>query len=328
MKKEELENIGQEESNILFFLLNGKIFVRGCDMEKQKLSYKIYRPESDAKAVVFCVHGMQEHKMRYDALAKYFTDHQYACITYDLPGHGETAGKEKQGYFSDEGGWNVLVESAAEIAEIAKKEFPNIPVIYFGHSMGTIIGRVFLQQHDHMIDGCILSGIPEYQSLSKIGIFIAKMIIGLEGKTKRSKLLEAMATGSFNKVIENPKTNVDWLSYNENNVREYLEDVWCGITFTNQGYLDLFTLMTCMGNISLYECKHKDLPIYIFAGEDDPCIGGKKGFQNSISLLKKVGYSKIDTKLFEHMRHETLHEDDSIKVMEAAVKWLDQNIKG
>ncbi len=297
-------------------------------MEKQKLSYQIYHPEKDAKAVVFCVHGMQEHKMRYDALAKYFTDHQYACITYDLPGHGQTAGKEYQGYFSDEDGWKVLIESVVEIASIAKKEFPEIPVIYFGHSMGTIIGRVFLQQHDEMIDGCILSGIPEYQSLSKIGIFVAKNIIGMKGKTNRSKLLETLATGSFNKVIDHPKTDVDWLSYNEKNVQEYLADEWCGIPFTNQGYLDLFTLMTYMGNTSLYQCKKKDLPIYIFAGKDDPCIGGEKGFNHSISLLKKAGYSKINTKLFEHMRHETLHEDDSIKVMEATVKWLDENIKG
>ena len=40
-------------------------------MKEQNLSYKFYRPGTDAKAVVFCVHGMQEHKIRYDAFAKY-----------------------------------------------------------------------------------------------------------------------------------------------------------------------------------------------------------------------------------------------------------------
>lgn len=297
-------------------------------MEKQQLSFKVYQPEKDPKAVVFCVHGMQEHKMRYDTLAKYFTSHNYACITYDLPGHGETASTiDNQGYFSDTDGWKTLVDSAVEIATIAKQQFPNIPVIYFGHSMGTLIGRTFLQEHDNLIDGMILSGVPTYQSACKLGIIVAKIVIALKGKKGHSKLLATLATGSFNKVIDNPKTDVDWLSYNTDNVQEYINDEWCGFDFTNVGYLDLFTLMDKMGNTSLYQCTKENLPIYVFAGEDDPCIGGQKGFEVSINILKKAGYKHIDTKLFEHMRHETLHEDDAEKVMEEAVKWLDNNTK-
>ncbi len=297
-------------------------------MAKQKLSYKIYRPEDETKAVVFCVHGMQEHKMRYDELAKYFTDNHYACITYDLPGHGETAGKENQGYFDDEDGWKTLVDSAVEIAKIAKEQFKDLPVIYFGHSMGTLIGRVFLQNYDDLIDGCILSGIPTYLSACKLGVVLAKMVIGVKGKRGHSKLLETLATGSFNKVIDDPKTNVDWLSYNTDNVQKYIDDEFCGIPFTNQGYLDLFRLMSQMGDVSQYQCQKPNLPIYIFAGEDDPCIGGEKGFQRSIDILKKAGYQHIDTNLFEHMRHETLHEDDSKEVMKKAVEWLNENIQG
>lgn len=296
-------------------------------MSKQELSFKVYKPEKDPKAVVFCVHGMQEHKMRYDALAKYFTSHNYACITYDLPGHGETAKtKENQGYFSETDGWKTLVDSAVEIATIAKQQFPNIPIIYFGHSMGTLIGRTFLQEHDDIIDGMILSGVPTYQSACKLGVVVAKCVIALKGKKGHSKLLSTLATGSFNKVIDNPETDVDWLSYNKDNVQEYINDEWCGFDFTNVGYLDLFTLMDKMGNTSLYKCTKPTLPIYVFAGEDDPCIGGQKGFEVSIKILKKAGYTHIDTKLFEHMRHETLHEDDAEKVMEEAVKWLDDKI--
>lgn len=296
-------------------------------MEKQKLSYRIYKPETEAKAVVFCVHGMQEHKERYDALAKYFNAEGYACITYDLPGHGETAGtEENKGWFSEKDGWNTLVDSAVEIATLARKEFPAVPVIYFGHSMGTIIGRVFLQQYDNLVDGMILSGVPTYQSACKLGVVLAKAVIRSKGKKEHSKLLETMATGSFNKAVEDPETEVDWLSYNKDNIQAYLKDEWCGFPFTNQGYLDLFELMDRMGNVSLYRCNHADLPIYIFAGEDDPCIGGEKGFEKSIDILKQAGYVNIETKLFEHMRHETLHEDDAEKVMAAAVDWLQRNI--
>ena len=65
-------------------------------MKEQNLSYKFYRPETEAEAVVFCVHGMQEHKMRYDAFAKYLNENGIACITYDLPGHGKVQKMENQ----------------------------------------------------------------------------------------------------------------------------------------------------------------------------------------------------------------------------------------
>lgn len=286
------------------------------------LSYKVYQPQNP-KAVVFCVHGMQEHQNRYIEFANLLVNHGYACITYDLPGHGET---KDRGYFGDKDGWKQLVASAHSIALKAKQLFPNIPCIYFGHSMGTIIGRVFLQEHDDLIDACVLSGIPNYRPESTLGILLAKCIATIFGKRKTSTLLEYLAIGSFNQAIENPNTNVDWLSHNPENVQSFLEDEWCGFPFTNQGYVDLFTLMKKMGTVSLYQCKHPSLPMYIFAGEDDPCIGGKKGFQKSIEILKRAGYTNMQTKLFPKMRHETFHEVDAEEVMKTVVKWLDANV--
>ena len=66
--------------------------------------------------------------------------------------------------------------------------------------------------------------------------------------------------------------------------------------------------------------------MFLFAGEDDPCIGGTQGFQSSLRLLKDVGYTNIRFKLFPHMRHETLHEEGNEEVMRSIVKWLDENI--
>ena len=100
-----------------------------------KLSYRIFRSQEAPKAVVFVVHGMQEYQKRYEGFAKYLNSRGIACITYDLPGHGLDCPKEDLGYFGDKDGWSNLVESAVEIAKMAHKEFPDTPVIYFGHSM-------------------------------------------------------------------------------------------------------------------------------------------------------------------------------------------------
>ena len=46
---------------------------------------------SDVKGVVCFCHGMQEHIMRYDRIATYFTEHGYIFNAYDQRGHGKTA---------------------------------------------------------------------------------------------------------------------------------------------------------------------------------------------------------------------------------------------
>lgn len=287
------------------------------------LSYRIFKPESDVHAVVFTVHGMQEHKERYTDFANYLNVRDIACITYDLPGHGETAGSEEnKGWFGEENGWKTLVDSAVDIAGLAQREFPDKPVVFFGHSMGTMIGRVFLETYDGLIDAMILSGAPCYNPGCIIGKATAAVIGKFKGKKGKSVLLDTMATGSFNKAIQNPRTNLDWLSYNEKNVDAYIADDWCGFPFTIQGYQDLFELMIRMNDVSLYRCSNPDLPILFFAGEDDPCIGGEKGFQNSLKTIEKAGYDNVENRLYPHMRHETLHEEDANTVMKNTADWI------
>lgn len=294
---------------------------------KFQLSYIIHNPESEPKAVVFIVHGMQEHKERYAWFARYLNDRGYAVITYDLPGHGQDTDKENLGYFGESDGWNTLVNSAVEIATIAKKEFPNIPCVYFGHSMGTMIGRTFLQKYDGMIDAMMLSGCPCYQSAAGLGKAIASIVVKTKGAKGHSKLLDTLATGSFNKAIENPRTDLDWLSYNEENVDAYLADEYCGVPFTNQGYLDLFMGMIQMNDKSSYRMANPTLPLFLFAGEDDPCTGGNKGWMDTVSKLRNLGYTNLEEKRYPHMRHEILNEVDNAIVMQDATDWLDGHLK-
>lgn len=291
-----------------------------------KLVKTVYRPEQEIKACVFIVHGMQEHQRRYKAFAEELAENGIAVVTYDLPGHGETGKGEDRGWFGAENGWDALVSSARDIAVYARNEFPDVPLIYFGHSMGTMIGRCFLQNYDGLIDGMILSGAPVYQKAASMGKTIAKMTARTAGKKGHSAMLDNLATGSFNKAIEDPRTPLDWLSYNEESVDRYIADEDCGFPFTVQGYYDLFSGMVQMARKELFRVSRPDLPIYFFAGEDDPCIGGKKGFDSSVSLLKKVGYRNITTKLYKNMRHETLQEKNAGAVIRDVIEWIEKDV--
>ncbi len=290
---------------------------------EQKLSYSIFRTKDVTKAVVFVIHGMQEHKDRYRDFANYLNSRQIAAVIYSLPGHkGSIAEEGVRGWFGDTDGWKTLVGSAVEIANMTRKEFPGVPIYCFGHSMGTMIGRVFLQNYDHMIDGIVLSGAPGYNPGAKVGKILAQGMIRTKGGEGHSKMLDQMVTGSFNKCVKDPKTPVDWLSYNTKNVQEYQKDEWCGFPFTISGYRDLFNLMILMNDPRNYHCTKNDLPILFVAGEEDPCTGGKKGMESSIKTLNDSGYKNISKKIYPHMRHEILNECNRMEVMKDVADWI------
>lgn len=289
-----------------------------------ELSYRIYRPEH-ARASVFIIHGMQEHKERYVPFAQYLCDHGFGVVIYDLPGHGDIE-KENLGWFGEKDGWRTLVHSAVDIATITKHEFPGVPMFCFGHSMGSMIARCFVQKYSDLIDGLMLSGAPCYQAGAPAGKALVKVIALKTGKKGHAKILDEMSTGSFNKTIENPRTECDWLSYDTANVDRFIADEKCGVPFTVQGYADLFELVIRMHDVSLYHVTKPDLPIIIMAGEDDPCTGGEKGIADSMETLHKAGYVNVKKKIYPHMRHEILNETDRRKVYEDAVSWLNDHL--
>lgn len=291
-------------------------------MMNETLSTRIFRPETEAQAVVFVVHGMEEHQRRYEKFAEYMCSRGIAVITYDLPGHGETAAKEDYGWFGAENGWRRLASSVTEVCLLAKQEFPGVPVICYGHSMGTMLARTFIQKHDVMIQGLLLSGAPSYNAAAGLGKMIAAAKVRRSGGRSHSGLLDNLATGSFNSGIKNPRTKVDWLSYNEENVDAYIADEACGFPFTAQGYYDLFDGMQMMADVKAFQCANPYLPIRFVSGEDDPCTGGSKGLADSIGRLQKAGYRNITCKVYPGMRHEILQEKAAAAVAEEMADWV------
>ncbi len=285
-------------------------------MENNNLAFKLYVPKKEVKAAMVIVHGMQEHQLRYTEFAQDLNEKGIAVFTFDLPGHGRSvAPGELLGYFGKHG-WDNLVESArAAVAEMRRK-YPDVPLWIFGHSMGSMIVRCLLQEHDQEVDGVILCGVIGERKESVIAQAMLKPMCYGNGGKGHSKMLDAMMAGGYSKAVKDRKTDLDWLSYNEDNVQAYIDDPLCGNPFTIQGYADLVDGMLRMFDASRYEVSYPELPMLLIAGEEDPCIGGKAGFEHTVAFLKNLGYQNIDTKLFLQMRHEILNEKQKDLVYE------------
>lgn len=286
-----------------------------------ELIYKIMKPETEVRATLVCVHGMQEHHARYISFARELSKQGVAVLIYDLPGHGD-AFKDELGYFADQNGDEVLIQSVDTMVKKLHTEYPDVPHFLFGHSMGSIIVRLYLEHNDDFA-GVILCGAPNYRPAAGFGKKLAQLLVKMKGPKAKTKLLTALSVGAFSKAVKNAKTPVDWLSYNEDNVNKFLNDELCGVPFTDAGNRDLFTMVSHLHHP--FTAKNHSLPILLISGEDDPCTGGTLGLVDSISTLQKNGYANIENIIFPKMRHEILNEKENHLVIEEIIKFMNQH---
>ena len=109
--------------------------------------------------VIEFVHGMCETRNRYAAPMEYFSRHGYICAIADMRGHGENIlTTDDLGYFGEEG-YKGLVNDVQEYTMYLKREFPNLPFILLGHSMGSLVVRTYLKKYSQEVDAVILSGL-------------------------------------------------------------------------------------------------------------------------------------------------------------------------
>lgn len=286
-----------------------------------KLDVHIFKVEKE-KAIVQVIHGMEEHQERYERLAKKLNDNGYSVVTSDLRGHGYKA--KDLGYFKDQDGYKELIEDQKLITNFIKNSFPDKKIYIFAHSMGTIITRVLLQSDSKRYKKVILSGYPNYKSGAYVGLFVGKVIQFFHGPKYKSKFLASLSVDSFNKGIKKAKTKYDWICHNEDNVKAYIHDPYCGFGFSVSAFLDLFKLVTLMHKPNLYNEVNSDLKMLLLRGMDDPCIGGDKGASDSYDTLVKAGFLTIKKINYPQMRHEILAENENEKVYDDIVSFYNE----
>ena len=160
----------------------------------------------------------------------------------------------------------------------------------------------------------ILCGTVACNSLAWLAVLLAKLNCKIFGKKKRSKLLFAFSNGmSF-------KEDISWLSYNEENIKNYLSDPLCCFKFDNYGYLNLFTMVKNLKKPKKYGVQNPKLKIWSISGKDDRTTAGTKGLKKTMNALRKIGYSDINVIEYENMKHEILNEKNSSIVVEDILK--------
>lgn len=281
---------------------------------------------TNAKILVFILHGMVEHQSRYASLVKYLNDANIATLSVDHRGHGESLydGKIK-GHFADDDGWQKNVDDLHGLLHTVLSQSP-FKVVMFGHSMGSLLARSYLKKYEADIDALYLSGSPALNPMSKMGIGLAKTIKLFFGKMHNSPLLTKLSLGSFNKQIDHPKTFWDWLSIDQTNVQAYIQDPLCGFDLTAQGFIDMLEGVDEVYSSSGWQINKPNLPIKFESGKEDPCcLPG--GIEKAADVLKQIGYQNVEFNYIDGCRHEIYNDIKQAELRSSLVLWISNVIK-
>ena len=280
-----------------------------------------WTPEQPPVAVVQIIHGIAEYVERYDDFARYLNRLGFLVVAEDHMGHGKSInGEGIQGYFH--GGWFTAVEDSYQLLQDTRKEFPDLPYVLFGHSMGSFMTRTILEKYpDSGISAAVICGTGwKPKAMLNIGIGVCQMVCKQQGEKKPSKILEKLVFSNYNKKVEHPRTPYDWLTRDSGIVDRYLADPFCGFTPTGGLMRELLTgIRYEQENLSAMK---KDLPVLFIAGGDDPVGNYGKGVLRSAEAFRKAGMLDVSCKIYPLGRHEILNEINWEEVYQDISSWL------
>ncbi|WP_156761173.1 alpha/beta fold hydrolase [Microbacterium karelineae] len=132
------------------------------DRRGATIYYDRYEPEGEPRGVVHVLHGVGEHAGRYRALAEALAGAGWVVYADDHRGHGRT-GMRQHGSADllahlGEGGHRAAEEAAWQMSEIARTENPGLPFVILGHSWGSFLTQIIVNDHPGAHDGIVLVG--------------------------------------------------------------------------------------------------------------------------------------------------------------------------
>ncbi len=292
----------------------------------KKLFYRVWRADN-TKATLHINHGMAEHSLRYDFLARKLNEIGITVFCQDHRGHGKTKeSREEVGWFAEKNGWQRICSDSWALDQQIMSEYKDVPHFIFGHSMGSFLARTNLALHSEAYRAAIIMGSGKSKGIvSKIGRKIAIHRAKKYGSQHKDEYLNNLAFGSYLKKFDyRTEGLVCWLSSLDEERRKYEEDEDCGFICSSQFYADLIEGLETANNKELISKIRKDIPILFLSGDMDPVGNYGKGVIKASSLYKDAGIKDVRVKLYKEGRHEILNDKMRSEVVSDIISFLEE----
>lgn len=245
-----------------------------------------------AKAVVCFVHGIGDHSSRHTHVAEAFTNEGFVFYTADQRGHGKSEGQ--RGHFPSP---ESILQDIDLLLHNARKSFPGLPIILYGHSMGGILVLYYALERNPDLLGVISNSPGLHNALQKKPLLI----------------MAARVLGSlFPHMSISNGLDLNGISRDPAMVQAYKNDPM----IHNRITMGLGKVMLGVTNRTLENAAHFPLPLLIMHGKADiiTYASGSEAFAAALP-------GKCSLILWEKAFHEIHNEPEKNEVMSAMTEW-------
>lgn len=277
--------------------------------------------------VVQICHGMCEYIDRYAPFAEYLCARGAVVCGNDHLGHGNTKQKNEDsiyGYFADKDGEKLVVEDIRAMTELVRQQYPNLPIVLMGHSMGSMLARSYMTKHGDGIAAAVFMGTSGANNLTGIIRFLANVGMFFGRAKKPAKMLDHLAFSKYNERYEDVQSDKDWISRDREHVKNYLADPQCTFLFTDRAAYDFANLLDEVSGVQWARRLPKK-PYLLASGSMDPVGGFGAGVKEVYGWMREADLD-VEMQLYDGARHEILHETNREEVFSDLYEWMRKNM--
>ena len=288
-----------------------------------------WRPEGEMKAILQLSHGMVEYTDRYHDFAAYLCSQGICVVGNDHLGHGKSVqARTEYGYFTRRCGNACLLGDMHTLRQRMQERHPGVPYFLLGHSMGSALVRQYMALYGDGLKGVLLLGVTKNQSrlTLTVGQGLCLLLGLLRGGHHRSRLVNRLAIGCFNRRFKPCRTRADWVTSDPEKLEAYVKDPLCSFTFTVNAYYNLMQSMRKLRRKEALFMIPKGLPILLAAGTEDPVGGFGRGVRKIYTDYRRAGLRDVTLQLYPGARHELLQETIRERVYKDLYDWIRERI--
>lgn len=278
------------------------------DENTNLIAYIWSNPDIKKIGCIQIAHGINEHSLRYESLAKYLNDLGFTVICADHYHQGESCENiSDKNIIKNYDFIDSIVKSIKLVREELDFEFEGITCLY-AHSMGAIAAQNYLQKYSNDFQKVVLSGTDigtfKYHFLK----FLTFFAYYKKDYQKSSKIVQNLTLDRFCKFFKEESSN-NWISANPKNRINYQNDPLCKGIIPDINYYSVANSLLKTYKTKNIKKINQKLEILLISGEDDPVTNFTKSTKK---LYKRYKKQNIDTKMkiYQNMRHEVHQEID------------------
>jgi alpha-beta hydrolase superfamily lysophospholipase len=230
------------------------------------------------------------------------------------------------GFLAEKDGFRYLVKDLRTVTEMLHEQYPGLPLVLLGHSMGSFITRLYAAEYSDGVNAYIFEGTDGSNPQSAISLLLINTLSFFKGERYRSELIKNISFMGYLSRIEDHPTGSEWVTSDPQKLDEYVHDPYCAFTFTLSGYRDLVKCLDIVLKRSWADRLRNDLPYLLVSGEEDPVGDFGHGVKRVYEMMKDAGCDRTEMRLYPGQRHELHNETKRETFFRDILEWLDKTL--